>query len=84
MLSNVYQQAPMQKIGLNMLVQLPAWHFCGRSALEPAGASVSTPVLPVALLNLPVQDVWEFADLSDKEVLFKPEEIDEALACLTG
>jgi hypothetical protein len=30
------------------------------------------------------QDAWEFADFSDKEVLFKPEEIDEALACLTG
>jgi hypothetical protein len=30
------------------------------------------------------QDAWEFADVSDKEVLFKPEEIDEALACLTG
>jgi hypothetical protein len=48
------------------------------------GASVSAFVSPPLLLCSRLQDAWEFADLSDKEVLFKPEEIDEALACLTG
>eukprot|EP00882_Tetradesmus_deserticola_P000527 GHRQ01000579.1.p1 GENE.GHRQ01000579.1~~GHRQ01000579.1.p1 ORF type:complete len:315 (+),score=139.81 GHRQ01000579.1:119-1063(+) len=65
----------------------------GRAAVPVAAGVVATTSQPVAqadaygadvLSRRRIQDVWEFADLSDKEVLFKPEEIDEALACLTG
>ncbi|WIA41798.1 hypothetical protein OEZ86_009130 [Tetradesmus obliquus] len=65
----------------------------GRAAVPVAAGVVATTSQPVAQADayagdvLPrrrIQDAWEFADLSDKEVLFKPEEIDDALACLTG
>uniref|UniRef100_A0A383WDB2 Uncharacterized protein n=1 Tax=Tetradesmus obliquus TaxID=3088 RepID=A0A383WDB2_TETOB len=65
----------------------------GRAAVPVAAGVVATTSQPVAQADayagdVPsrrrIQDAWEFADLSDKEVLFKPEEIDDALACLTG